>query len=178
MEDREMHYAENEETTPRVVYVQAPQTVQKSGISIKLDKVGKIILIVTMILFIGLLVPGIVLSVPNRQSRNNNHNYTYTTLYLGTTYYESSAEEGYYYYKYTQSNQSSSERLYIMVDGGDIYSISAGSQDGNYVSTYYTSGALGFETVEYFYPSNNTYYIKVYADGNSDLKIKVTNYLN
>lgn len=176
MEDMENNNLQ-QETTPEVVSIQAQQSTKTVGIIINLDKVGKIILIATLVIFLALLIPGIVLSVPEKSSSGKGTTESYYTINVGTVYTQNTDEIEDYYYKVTVTNVQDT-RLYILIDGGEIYSIKEGSKGGSQMKLYAYSSYTGYEEATYFYPEDGeTYYLRIRADANSTLKVKLTYYV-
>lgn len=176
MEEMENNVVQ-QETTPKVVYVQAPQSKKTIGININLDKVGKAILIATLVIFLALLIPGIVLSVPEKSSSGKGTTESYYTINVGTTYSQNTDEIEDYYYKVTVTNVQDT-RLYVLIDGGELYSVREGSKSGNQMSLYTYSSYTGYEEAAYFYPEEGeTYYLRIRSDANTTLRVKLTYYV-
>lgn len=177
MEDMENNNLQ-QETTPKVVSIQAQQPTKTVGIIINLDKVGKIILIATLVIFLALLIPGIVLSVPEKSSSGNKGmTESYYTINVGTTYTQNTDEIEDYYYKVTVTNVQDT-RLYILIDGGELYSIKEGSRSGSQMNLYTYSSYTGYEEATFFYPEDGeTYYLRIRADANSTLRVKLSYYV-
>ena len=139
----------------------------------KLDKKGKKILIISLILSLIMIVLGIIgpnLGTNRYDPADDNYggSSSYVSLYLNEEHSTSAYSGDYYEYRYYASNSGT---CYILIDGGYLSSL----QKSNGSSVYHSSTSSSSYDYAYSFSaqSGTSYTIKVFAESYA-LKVKVT----